>query len=25
MLDFDVNVEIQGKILLDVKVDDAWV
>src|SRR5450755_1575606 len=25
MLDFDVNVEIQGKSLLGVKLDDAWV
>lgn len=25
MLDFDVNVEIQGKILLGVPLDDAWV
>ena len=25
MLDFDVNVEIQGKVLLGVELNDAWV
>ena len=25
MLDFDVNVEIQGKVLLGAEVNDAWV